>query len=137
MRIAAIVLVIIGSLLSVGLGGKWLSDYNEYKDQITAISQVSDSTKDSKDSDVASASSMVIEQLKAIQKIRICGILLIIGGILSLVLVFLANKFQKIAGGALVVLGIVPGIVSPVAFVVTFFGIIAGILTFLMKPKAA
>lgn len=137
MRIAAIVLVIIGSLLSVGLGGKWLSDYNEYKDQIKAITQVSESTKDSSDKDVASASSAVDESLKALQKVRICGILLIISGILSLVLVFIANKIQKIAGGALVVLGIVPGIVSPVAFVVTFFGIIAGILTFIMKPKTA
>ena len=135
MRITAIILVIIGALLSVGLGAKWLSDYNQYKDQIKAAAQISSSL--SADKDTASASKEVDESIKAVDKLRLCGIFLIICGILSVVAVFLPFRLKKISSAALVVLGIVPAVFSPVAFIVTAFGILGGIFLFFAKPKAA
>lgn len=137
MRIAAIVLVIIGSLLSIGLGAKWLSDFNEYKDQIKSVSAISSSLGSLQDKSSPSATKEIDDALKAVDTLRLCGIFLIIGGILSVVMVFLSSKIKTISAAALVILGIIPGILSPVAFVVTFFGILGGIFVFFAKPKAA
>jgi hypothetical protein len=137
MRVAAIVLVIIGSLLSVGLGVKWLSDFNEYKEQLKSVSALSSSLGSSQDKTVSSASKEIDDALKAVATLRLCGIFLIIGGILSLVMVFLSRKIKTISSAALVILGVIPGILSPVAFVVTFFGILGGIFVYFSKPKAA
>jgi hypothetical protein len=137
MRIAAIILVIIGTLLSVGLGGKWLSDYNQYKDQIKQAAALTSSLSASKNKTVASATSEMDKALAQVDTFRLCGIFLIIGGILSLVMVLLSAKIKIISAGALVVLGVIPGILSPLAFVATFFCIIGGILVFFSKPKTA
>jgi hypothetical protein len=137
MRIAAIILVIIGTILSVGLGGKWLSDYNQYKDQIKAAAALTSSLTAHKDKTVVSASSEMDKALAQVDTLRLCGIFLIIGGVLSLVMVFLSAKIKMVSAGALVLLGVIPGILSPLAFVVTFFGILGGILVFFSKPKTA
>ena len=135
MRITAIILVIIGALLSVGLGAKWLSDYNQYKDQIKAAAQISSSL--SADKDTAAASKEVDDSIKAVDKLRLCGIFLIICGILSVVAVFLPSRFKKISAAALAVLGIIPAVFSPVALVTTGFIILGGIFLFFSRPKAA
>jgi hypothetical protein len=137
MRVTAIVLVIIGSILSVGLGTKWLSDYDQYKDQIKSASALSSSLGSSQDKAVSSASKEMDEALKQVESFRLCGIFLIIGGILSLVMVFLSAKIKNISAAALVVLGVIPGFLNPLAFAVTFFGILGGVFVFFSKPKAA
>ena len=135
MRITAIILVIIGALLSIGLGAKWLSDYNEYKDQIKAAAQISSDL--SADKDTASASKEVDDSIKAVEKLRWCGIFLIVCGILSIGAVFAPQKFRKIFSAAIAVLGIIPAFFSPVALVVTGFLILGGVFNFFAKPKAA
>lgn len=137
MRITAIVLVIIGMLLSVALGGKWLSDYNQYKEQIRSVAVLSSSFGASKDKTVSAVSTEMDKALKQVDTLRLCGFFLIIGGILSLVMVLLSAKIKNISAAALVVFGVVPGLLSPLAFVVTFFGILGGIFVFFSKPKAA
>jgi hypothetical protein len=135
MRIAAIVLVIIGGLLSAGLGAKWLSDFNTYKDQVKAVAEMSKSfsaaTADK------SASNAVDESLKEIDKLKTCGILLIIGGLLSIVMVFLAGKIKMVSGIVIILAGIVPVILSPASLIVTFLVILGGVFTLIAKPKMA
>jgi hypothetical protein len=59
---------------------------------------------------------------------------LIIGGILAFVAFLMSKKLGKtISGLVLLVVGIVPGIFAPKAFVATAELIIAGILTLLVK----
>ena len=122
MRIAVIILVIVGTLASIGLGIKWLSDFNTYKTEISAVEDLKS------DPDVAQA-------LKDMEKLRTCSYALIVCGILALVSVFLMGKIGKIAAAIILASAIIPAIFSPISLAFTFFFVIAGILAFLVKPK--
>lgn len=122
MRIAVIILVIVGTLASIGLGIKWLSDFNTYKTEISAVEDLKS------DPDVAQA-------LKDMEKLRTCSYALIVCGILALVSVFLMGKIGKIAAAIILASAIIPAIFSPISLAFTFFFVIAGILAFFVKPK--
>lgn len=122
MRIAVIILVIIGTLSSLGLGIKWVSDFETYKSEIAAVEDLKS------DPDVAQA-------LKDMEKLRNCAYSLIAGGIIALVSVFLIRKIGKIAAVIILACAIIPAIFAPISLVFTFFFIIAGILAFFVKPK--
>ncbi len=122
MRTAVIILVIIGTIASIGLGIKWLSDFDTYNTEIAAIEGLKS------DPDVAQA-------LKDMEKVRNCAYALIVCGIIALVSVFLMGKIGKIAAVIILACAIVPAIFSPASLTFTFFFIIAGILAFFAKPK--
>lgn len=122
MRIAVIILVIIGTLASIGLGVKWISDFDTYKTEISAVEDLKS------DPDVAQA-------LKDMEKVRNCAYALIVCGVIALASAFLISKIGKIAAVIIMACAIVPAIFSPISLVFTFFFIIAGILAFFVKPK--
>lgn len=123
MRVAVIVLVIIGTIASIGLGIKWLSDFNTYKAEIASVEDLK------ADPEVAQA----LEDMKAMKN---CAYALIVCGIIALVAVFLIGKIGKVAAGVILACAIVPAIFSPISLAFTFFFIIGGILAFFIKPKA-
>jgi len=70
MKKAVTIIVIIGILASIGLGIKWLSDYNAYKDEIETLSEF------------ASSSSAVADSLKEINTLKTTAFVLIACGII-------------------------------------------------------
>ncbi|MDF2869239.1 MAG: hypothetical protein K0R05_814 [Anaerocolumna sp.] len=122
MRVAVIILVIIGTLASIGLGVKWLSDFDTYKTEIAAVEEYSS------DPDVAQA-------LKDMEELKSCSYALIVCGIVSLISVFLMSKLGKITSVIFLAAAIIPAVLAPISLTFTFFFIIAGILAFFVKPK--
>ncbi|HWQ43738.1 MAG TPA: hypothetical protein VN456_17135, partial [Desulfosporosinus sp.] len=122
MRTVVIILVIIGTIASIGLGIKWSSDFDTYKTEIAAVEELK--------SDPVAA-----QALKDMEKLKNCAYALIVGGIIALVSVFLMGKIGKIAAVIILASAIVPAILAPISLVFTFFFVIAGILAFFVKPK--
>ncbi|WRS28645.1 hypothetical protein U6B65_05810 [Oscillospiraceae bacterium MB08-C2-2] len=122
MRTAAVVLVIIGTIASIALGVKWISDFETYETEIASVEEFKN------DPDVAQA-------LKEMQAVRSCAYALIVCGIIATVTVLLAGKIGKLAAGIILACAIVPAIFSPISLVFTFFFLIGGLLLFFAKPK--
>jgi len=126
MKKAVIILVILGTLASLGLGIKWLSDYNDYKSELATATSIAQG---------AGQSQELTDALKEVEQTKNCAYALIACGIIALVTVFLLGKLKKIGAGIILVTGIVPAIFSPMSLVFTFLLVLAGILAFFIKPK--
>ncbi len=124
MRVAITILVIISVLASVGLGVKWISDFNDYKDQIEEAS----STADDLGIDIK-------DELSQVEKLKTAAYALIAVGILSLIAVIFIGKLKKISAIIFLLSAIVPAIFSPVTLIATFLFVISAILAFIYKPK--
>ena len=127
MKIATIILVILGAIASFALGITWLSDYNDYKTEISTVNEMLAGI--GSDSDIA-------KDLKEVETMRNCAYALIACGFIALVAVFLMGKIGKIAAIIILAAGIVPAIFYLKALAFTFLLVIAGILAFFVKPRA-
>ncbi len=129
MKKAALILVIIGTVASLLLGIVWLSDYNDTKDMVNSAKDLVDS--------VGGASDEFNDAVSTYDNAGTSSYALIIGGVLAFAAFLLSKKIGKtITGLILLVIGIVPGIFAPKAFVATAAIIIAGILTLLAKDNS-
>ncbi len=127
MKIAVIVVVILGALASFSLGVTWLSDFNEYKTELAAANETS--AEISSDPELSKA-------LRDVETLRNCAYALIVCAIIALVAVFLMRRIGKIAAVIIVATGIVPAFFSPTSLLFTSLLVIGGILAFFVKPKA-
>ncbi|HEY9061606.1 MAG TPA: hypothetical protein VIO64_14025 [Pseudobacteroides sp.] len=125
MRIAVIIIVILGSLVSAGLGAKWVSDYNGSKQELASLSETSKELG----LDISS-------EMKELEKARNCGYALILCGIIALISVFLLRRLGKISAIIIIITGIIPVFFTAITLVFTFMLILGGILGFFVKPKA-
>jgi uncharacterized integral membrane protein len=122
-RIAVIILVVIGSLLTMSLGAKWIFDYNDGKQTVEELKQ------DVKSLGVDTSSLDEIEDYKT------DGYVVLVCGFLALVSVFLIRRFGKFTAVMMLLAGIVPAFVDPGALIFTFFVLLGGVLCFFVKPK--
>jgi hypothetical protein len=124
MRIAVIILTIIGALASIGLGVKWRSDYVDYK---AVISEASDTAADY-NIDISS-------EMKEVEKTNSCAYALIACGIVAFISMLFMGKLKKITGIILILAAIIPAIFSPISLIFTFFLALGGIFALLAKYK--
>jgi len=127
MKIAVLILGILGSLASVALGGKWVSDANKYEKSIVALEQMATRM-------APQARPPQLDELKRLVK---AGWLMVGLGLVAFIASILVFKTPKISAILLLIAGIAPGLLAPKAFVGTLFLILAGILAFFAKPKRA
>ncbi len=127
MKIAVLIIGILGSLTSLGLGGKWVSDASKYEKSIAQMEEMAGKMG-------PAARPPQLDELKRLVK---SGWLMIGLGIVALIASILVFKIPKVSAILLLVAGIVPGILAPKAFVGTFLLIIAGMLAFFAKRKPA
>ncbi|MFL5730898.1 MAG: hypothetical protein ACJ75J_15525 [Cytophagaceae bacterium] len=125
MKIAIIVLGILGSISSFGLGSIWFSDYNKSKDILEQGKALAGSNPE------------LLASIEGAESAGRASYLLLIGGLLALVATFMVPKLGKKAAIALVVIALAPAVLAPKALAGTFFILVAGILAFLAKPKEA
>ncbi|SHI20034.1 hypothetical protein SAMN02745823_03324 [Sporobacter termitidis DSM 10068] len=126
MRIAVLILVILGAAASFILGIKWLSDFSAYKAEIAAVSELSEEI--SSDPEIAKA-------MKDVVTLKNCAYVLLAGGIVALAAVFLMGKLGKISAVIILAAGIVPAFFSPMSLAFTWLLLLGGILAFFVKPK--
>ncbi len=119
MKIATIIIVILGVLAAIGLGIVWEADVNEAKQLLND-----------------SGLEQNAELKKVIDSERNGGYALIAGGIVSLISVILLGKLKKISALLILISAVVPAIFDLRSFIATFLLIIGAILAFLYKPKA-
>lgn len=123
MRVAVIILVVIGSLLTMSLGAKWIFDYNDGQQAIQELQE--------------SAKSLGVDAsaLDDIEKYKTDGYILIVCGLVALVSVFLIKKVGKLTAVIMLLAGIAPAFADPAALIFSFFVILGGVLCFFVKPK--
>ena len=128
MKIAALILGIIGSLASFGLGSVWYTDYNKQKSTMESLNTAAGSLGGS--AEVTAAMTQFTNLGHASYALLLCGVI----GLVASLLVF---KQSKIAAIILVLAAIVPAVFTAKALAGTFILFIAGGLAFLVKPKMA
>jgi hypothetical protein len=117
MRIAGLILGILGGLAAGLLGMKWLSDANQLKELTDFVRQTGGDTSD-------------IDKLVTAAYVLIGAMVLgIVGGVLA----FMGKG--KIAAVLMLVAGILPAVFEPKALVFTFILLIGAVVSFFAKPK--
>jgi hypothetical protein len=119
MRIAVLILAILGALASAALGIKWLSDANEYKATLEAVAKMGIDTSE------------ITSLIRGAYALLGGAVLALVGGFLAM------NHKGKIAAGVLALAVIAPAAMAPKTLVATFFLVIAAILAIFVKPKTA
>jgi hypothetical protein len=119
MRIAALILAVLGGLFSALLAVKWLGDVNEYQRTIAAAAELG--------VDMSELNALVRGSYALLGS---C-VLGIVGGVLAL------KGKGKPAGALLLIAVVAPAIFTAKTLLTTSFILIAAILAFLSKPKAA
>lgn len=129
MKVAILIIGILGSLLTIGLGAKWLSDFNQYKDTFAQIEKMS--------TQMPEGQKMPDELLGKIKKTHNAAYALVGLGFLSLLSAFLVFKMPKVTGIIMLATVVIPAVMVPQALVGSFLLIVSGILAMIAKPKMA
>ena len=128
MRIATIVLAILGAIFSVALGLKWRGDYNDGKAIVDASAVIA--------SAAGAAGNETMANAALFEKLGTAAILLIVAGALGVVAAGLVAKRKELpAAGLLFVAVIAPLIYSGKTLLTTSLLAIAAILAFLASRK--
>lgn len=126
MKVAVLILGLLGSFAFLLVGAGWLSDYNQHKNEIAGMKQTMAQL---------GASGVIEEQLKDLETHVRAAYAMIALGVLSLIASALVFKTSKIAGAILIVSVLVPAILLPKTLIFSSLLLIAGILAFAVKPK--
>jgi predicted cobalt transporter CbtA len=130
MRMAALILGIVGGLLCGSVGIYWIADHSKkaesYEKEVAEYN-------DNKGEGEPSMSFMVVANEK-----RNAGMVLIPVMLLGILGALLTLKGEgKIGGAGLVVSALVPGILVPASLLFTSVLFVAGVLSFLVRPQEA
>ena len=128
MKIATLILGIIGSLASFGLGSKWYTDYNKHKQTMENLTTAAGSL---------GGSNKVSAAMSEYNNIGHASYALLACGVIALIASLLVFKHSKVAAIILVLAAVVPAIFTTKALIATFLLFIAGSLAFFVKPKMA
>lgn len=117
MRIATLVLAILGGLAAIMLGAIWLSDAAQQRETLEVLRSAGISTAE-------------------IDGIVRTAYILIVGGLIGIVAGVLAFRGKsKVAAGILAIVVVIPAVLMPKTLVFTFLLAIAALLAFLSKPR--
>lgn len=128
MKIAVMIIGLIGAIAVLGLGAKWISDYNSLHDKIQAVQTLANAVGKN---DILAAG------LKKMDSLKVAGYLMVLGGLASIIASLLLNKLKKISAAIFIASALVPAFFAPQSLLFGFLLIIAGSLAFFIKPKEA
>jgi hypothetical protein len=126
MKIAALIVGLMGALMTLGLGSKWVSDYDKNKDLIESLQKLS-----------SAAGGEASSAMSELNRTKNAGYLMVVLGIVAAVAAGLVFKIGKPSGAVMIAAAVIPAALAPKSLVFSFFLIIAGVLAFLAKPKTA
>ena len=132
MKIAALILGLLGSLAAIGLGVKLNADYDKYADTIGQLSQLTAQLGQNPN---------VNDSLKELREIHIVSYALMGLGLLSLIASTIVFKTPKASGAIMLATAIILAtaimfaIFNPKTLIFSFLLVIAGLLALLSKKK--
>lgn len=118
MRIAVLILAILGTLAGAALGIKWLGDANEYKSTLEAVQKMGVDTGE------------VQTLIRAAYALLGGAVLGIAGAVVAMM------RKGKLAAVLLAIAVVVPAVLSPKTLIATFLVAIAAILAIFVKAPA-
>lgn len=125
MKVAVLVLAILGALASLALGAKWIGDYNDNQQMIEQMQAL------------ASQSEQGRAALAELSSVRTAGYLLIVMGLASFAGLAILGKRPQVAAGIFGLAVVLPAIFTMKTLLATFFLLIAAVLAFRMRPASA
>src|SRR5262245_10954423 len=126
MKIAVLILGILGSFAVLALGGIWLSDYQQHRQAIADLQQTAASW---------GGAQVISEQMNELERTVRAAYAMLILGALSLAASFLVFKFSKVSAVVLLMAVIVPAILVPKTLIFSFLLLIAAMLSFFVKNR--
>ena len=127
MKIAVIIVGILGALAFGALGSKWVSDYESNKHTIVAMAKLAHS--------FGGKGNEVDEAIKGVERTKTAGYLMIVFALVAIGASVMVGKLGKISGGALLAAAIIPAALAPASLLAGFLLIIAGVLGLFVKTK--
>jgi hypothetical protein len=126
MRIAALIVGLLGALITTGLGAKWVADYKDNRATIEKLTQVGGA--------LGASGAEALAQLERMHK---ASYVMVVLGLFAIVASVLVLKKSKPSGAVLIAAAVVPAIFAPSTLIFSFLLIIAGLLAIAAKPKLA
>ena len=123
MKVATIILVVLGILASVAMGIYW-------------VSENSSADREALEADAKSIGWDISEDLDKAEGQYNSGIAMLICAAVSLLTLFLMGKLKKLSALIFILAAVIPAILYPGSLICTFLFIIGGILAFFVKNKA-
>ncbi len=131
MKIAALVLGVLGSLLVIALGSKWITDYKANEAAVKQSAELLRQLGGAKEAAEASAAFKTLER-------RVNAAYAMVGlGALALLLSPAVFKVPKLSGIMMAAAAIVPAALAPLTLVVGSLLLLGALFAFLAKPRAA
>jgi len=127
MKIAILILGVLGAAITFFLGATWVGDWNDNQALIKSMGELGNQL----------GSSEMADKVAQLETIRNAGYLLVVGAVLGLIGALISFKKTKLAGILLLVGALVPGVLAPKALAMTSVQIIAGVLALIKAGKEA
>jgi hypothetical protein len=131
MKIAALVLGLLGSLLVMALGAKWVTDYKKNEAAVKRSQELLQQLGGGK------AGSPEAEMFRTLGRRVNAGYAMVLLGIPALLLSLLVFKLPKLAGAAMAMAALVPGVLAPPSLLFGCVLLLGALCAFLAKPRAA
>jgi hypothetical protein len=126
MKIAALIVGLIGALLTAGLGAKWISDAGHADEAAAQIEKLTGSP---------GGGAIGADLVKSLKRFETAGWVMALLGVLALAAAVLVFKFNRPSGGVMIAAAIVPAIFAPQSLIVGFLLLVAGALALFAKPR--
>ena len=126
MKVAALIVGLLGALITTGLGIKWMSDYQDNKATIESLAKMGGA--------LGGAGGEAMAQLESMHRASYAMVALGLLAIAASVMVF---KKSKPSGAVLIAAAVIPAVFAPSTLIFSFLLVIAGILALAAKPKLA
>jgi len=127
MRVAAMILGLLGSLAILFFGAVWIADYNKSKDDMASLQKIA--ARDGADDAISRSFEELRNNVKAAY--AMVGL-----GIISLVASFVVFRLATISGLLMLTAVIIPAVLAPKTLLFSFLLSIAGILALLSLRRA-
>ncbi len=125
MKIASMIIGILGAVLGIILGITWMSDYFSMQQQINAAGAIAKSL----------SNSLLQAQMAELSKLYIASFVLTIGGVIAVVATIMINKLKEKTAYVLIAVPVIAAILAPKSLVFTFLMPIAAIMVFVKRKS--
>lgn len=129
MKIAALLLGLLGSLLVMALGAKWVTDFKKNEETVRKSAELLQQLGGGK------PGSAEAEMFKTLERRVNAGYAMVLLGIPALLASLLVFKLPKVAGGAMALAALVPGVLAPPSLLFGCVLLLGALCAFLVKPR--
>src|SRR5262245_39661892 len=124
MKVAALVLGLLGSLAILFLGAVWIMDYKKSRDAMSSLQQMAGGF---------GVHEAISRSVREMESDLTAAYVMIALGIVSLFASFLVLRFSRLSGVLMLIAVVIPALIAPKTLAFSFLLTIAGILALFSK----